>query len=171
WMYHTPFDRRAHELLLQTLSKRGQFREGDEHLAATIQAFEAEGINWLPLRHVWQEAKAVAARSSISLRHDSGCAQSAAAESFEKAARRASIAVMPFADTSEGVAIRGGPADGLVHDIITRLAKLRNLFVIAQGTVFAFDQRNAGLHEVGQSLGVDYVEIGRASCREGVVTS
>ena len=37
--------------------------------------------------------------------------------------------------------VRGGAADALAHDVITRLAKLRSLFVIAQGTVFALHER------------------------------
>ena len=39
---------------------------------------------------------------------------------------------------------RGGAADALAHDVITRLAKLRSLFVIAQGTVFALHERRIG---------------------------
>ena len=59
-------------------------------------------------------------------------------------ARRASIAVMPFVDRAAATGVRGGPADGLAHDVITRLAKLRSLFVIAQGTVFALHERRIG---------------------------
>ena len=44
---------------------------------------------------------------------------------------RASIAVMPFADLSPVASARGGTADALVNDVITRLAQLRSLFVIA----------------------------------------
>ena len=51
-------------------------------------------------------------------------------------------------------------ADGLVHDIITRLAKLRSLFVIAQGTVFALGERSIGAEEAGRTLNVDYVVSG-----------
>ena len=35
-------------------------------------------------------------------------------------------------------------ARGLTHDAITRLAKLRSLFVIAQGTVFALAEKIYG---------------------------
>jgi TolB-like protein/DNA-binding winged helix-turn-helix (wHTH) protein len=73
------------------------------------------------------------------------------------ATRRASIAVMPFDDKSHALRIRGGTADGLAHDVITRLAKLRSLFVIAQGTVFALHERNIGSRDAGQLLNVDYV--------------
>src|SRR3546814_12335762 len=73
--------------------------------------------------------------------------------------RRASIAVMPFVDRTAAIIIPGGPADGLAHDVITRLAQLRSLFVIAQGTDFALRDRP------GPS---DEVEIGRQCVRDRV---
>ena len=64
---------------------------------------------------------------------------------------------MPFADAAREGAVRGGPADGLAFDVITRLAKMRSLFVIAPGTVFALDERHIGAEEAGRRLNVDYV--------------
>jgi TolB-like protein/Tfp pilus assembly protein PilF len=75
-------------------------------------------------------------------------------------ARRASIAVMPFIDLVPGTAIRGGTADALAHDVITRLAQLRSLFVIAHGTVFALNERGIGPPEAARLLNVDYVVSG-----------
>jgi TolB-like protein len=51
-------------------------------------------------------------------------------------------------------------ADALAHDVITRLAKLRTLFVIAQGTVFALHERRVGPEEAGRMLQVDYLVSG-----------
>ena len=76
------------------------------------------------------------------------------------APRRASIAVMPFFDRSDVAGVRGGTADALAHDVITRLAKLRNLFVIAQGTVFALHERGIGPEQAGRILKVDYLASG-----------
>ena len=58
---------------------------------------------------------------------------------------------------------------GLTHDIITRLAKLRNLFVIARGSVFALAERNIGPEDAGRRLNVDYVATRHrcAACRAG----
>jgi TolB-like protein/uncharacterized protein YukE len=78
----------------------------------------------------------------------------------DTAPRRASIAVMPFVDLSPVPLARGGTADALAHDVITRLAQLRSLFVIAQGTMFALDERNMGPQDAGRLLNVDYVVSG-----------
>ena len=67
---------------------------------------------------------------------------------------------MPFVESTARRAAHGGPAGGLAHDIITRLAKLRSLFVIAQGTVFALSERRIGPQEAGRMLNVDYVVSG-----------
>ena len=76
------------------------------------------------------------------------------------APRRASVAVMPFVDRSQAPGVRGGSADALAHDVITRLAKLRSLFVIAQGTVFALQEKNVAPEHAGRLLNVEYVVSG-----------
>ena len=73
--------------------------------------------------------------------------------------RRASVAVMPFVDVS-AVTLPGGPADALVYDVISRLAKLRNVRVIAQGTVFALHEQRVAPEVAGRLLGVDYIVSG-----------
>ena len=159
WLRLAPFDRRAHETLFDALARSGRLLEGDEHLAATARQFEAEGQDWAPLGLAWRAAKA---------RHGSPMARlaphfeapQATATATAGPTRRASIAVMPFADRSRGVPVRGGLADGLAYDVITRLAKLRSLFVIAPGTVFALDQRHIGAEDASRRLDVDYVVSG-----------
>jgi len=156
WLRLAPFDVRAHERLFEALAEGGRLREGDEHLAATARQYEAEGQDWARIGHAWRAAK---------LRHaaPSGVALILPAEVQRPpevatpATRRASLAVMPFTDRTRGVAVRGGLGDGLAHDIITRLAKLRSMFVIAQGTVFALDERRIGAEDAGRRLNVDYV--------------
>src|SRR5262249_17254587 len=46
------------------------------------------------------------------------------------------------------------------YDVITRLAKLRSLFVIAQGTMLALSERRVGPEEAGRILNVDYIVSG-----------
>jgi len=67
------------------------------------------------------------------------------------------VAVMPLDDHSAVIEPRGGVADALAHDVITRLAKLRSLFVIAQGSVFALYERGIGAEAAGRMLDADFV--------------
>jgi DNA-binding SARP family transcriptional activator/TolB-like protein/Flp pilus assembly protein TadD len=163
WLELAPFDQRAHESLLGALARCGRIREGEEHLAATGRRFEAEGFDWSALRDAWRDAKrrhgsaAVPMAAGSIIFPPSPTVDGAVAAS---ASRRASIAVMPFLDRTSGSGARGRLADGLAHDVITRLAKLRSLFVIAQGTVFALGERGVGPEEAGRTLNVDYVASG-----------
>jgi DNA-binding SARP family transcriptional activator len=159
WLRLSPFDRRAHEILLTALVSRGRLREAEEQLASTIRLFEDEGLDWLPIRESWRAARdrERGVDRSVSMLVAPAAATIAAADATS---RRASICVMPFVDRSSGEAVRGGLADGLADDIITRLAKLRVLFVIARGSVFALGDRNVGPEEAGRILNVDYVASG-----------
>lgn len=157
-----PFDARAHESMLAALARRGRMREGEEHLAAAARLFEAEGLDFTPLRDAWRAARARAGNPSGAA---AGSLLLAAqpAEAIDIAAtaqRRASLAVMPFVDESAASGTRGGIAAALAHDVITRLAKLRSLFVIAQGTVFALHERLVSPEDAGRMLDVDYVASG-----------
>ena len=159
WLSLAPFDRRVHETLLDALARSRRMREGEEHLAAAARLFEAEGLDAAPLHEVWRRARAQASGSSAVL-SSMAALQLDVSEAPTIEPRRASIAVMPFADRTTPVPLPGGPADGLVHDVITRLAKLRSLFVIAQGTVFALRDRSLAPEEIGRMLNVVYVASG-----------
>jgi DNA-binding SARP family transcriptional activator len=156
WVQLEPFDLHVHERLLSALARSGRIREGEEHLAATVRAFESDGLECASLRQAWRAARMQVLGPPPPISNADGSVA---------AARRASIAVMPFADLSAGERERGGTADALAHDVITRLAKLRSLFVIAQGTVFALHDRHIGAEEAGRMLNVDYVVSG--SVRRG----
>jgi TolB-like protein len=69
---------------------------------------------------------------------------------------RPSIAVLPFANMS------GDPdqehfADGITEDLITGLARIRWLFVIARNSTFAYKSRAVDVKQVSRELGVRYV--------------
>jgi TolB-like protein/DNA-binding SARP family transcriptional activator/Tfp pilus assembly protein PilF len=168
WLAIAPFDRRAHEKLLEALASQGRLREAEEHLAATARQYEAEGQNWAPIGHAWRAAKSrqgEASAGAVSM----VTPQLVVAPAFEASppggARRASLAVMPFVDRTPGVALRGGLGDGMAHDVITRLSKLRSMFVIAEGTMFALSERRVDSEDAGRRLDVDYVASG--SIRRG----
>ena len=160
WLQLAPFDPRVHDLLLSALARRGQIREGEEHLAATARLFEGEGLDATPIRDAWRSARARASSPS-GVQVSAPTALAAVNDTvIIPASRRASIAVMPFVDRSATADPRGGVADALAHDVITRLAKLRILFVIAEGTVFALHDRHVGPEEAGRMLNVDYIVSG-----------
>ena len=156
-----PYDQRVHEMLLNAFAQRGRIREGEEHLAATARLFEAEGLDYAPIQNLWRTAKRqreVSPPLSIAAAAEPVPAVAAAGPITP---RRASIAVMPFtAATAAMTAVEGGPAGALAYDVITRLAKLRSLFVIAQGTMFALSERRVGPEQAGRILNVDYIVSG-----------
>jgi DNA-binding SARP family transcriptional activator len=158
----SPFDIKAHEALLGAFARGGRLAEGEEHVAAAAQLFAAEGLDGSPLRDAWRAARAQgAARRPCVLPMPSAPPQDAAARNGAVAeTRRASIAVMPFVDRSDAAGPRGGAADALAHDLTTRLAKLRSLFVIAQGSAFALHERAIGAPTAGRMLDVDYLVSG-----------
>jgi len=146
WLQLAPFDRRPHEVMLEALLRCGRAQDAEEHLATTIRAFEQQGVDWAPLRDSWQNTR----RPAVELPR-------AEPAPPPRGARRASVAVLPFVDaTTPSARI----ADGLTDDIITRLAKLRALFVIARGSSYALGERGIGAQEAGRLLQVDYVVSG-----------
>jgi len=153
WLELAPFDTRAHEVMLDGLAKAGRLRDAENHLAATIRAFEAEGLDWVPLRDAWQQLRTPRIESA------------ALPVVAVVPRRRASVAVMPFTDREQG-----GIADGLTEDVIMQLARLRVLFVIARGSVFALAERGVGPQEAARVLGVDYVVSGSIRRTKGCFT-
>lgn len=68
------------------------------------------------------------------------------------APRRCALAVMPFDGETKD--------DGFSQDIITRLAKMRGLFVIARGSAAVLAERGVAPVEAGRQLATDYVASG-----------
>jgi DNA-binding SARP family transcriptional activator len=165
WLTLSPFDRNAHELLLTSLARQRRIAEGEAHLTSASKLFEADGLDSAPLREIWRRA-----RETVTDQAQPGPALELVSASLTEIrrfapeepapVRRASLAVMPFVDRSSEADKRGGVADALAHDVIVRLAKLRSMFVIAQGTTFTLRDRGIGPEEAGRMLNVDYVVSG-----------
>jgi TolB-like protein len=81
--------------------------------------------------------------------------QKTAAEPAPEAASRPSIAVLPFRSTGV-VGSWSAIADGLPHELITELARLRWLFVVARGSSFRLRADDPDPREIGRLLGVRY---------------
>jgi TolB-like protein len=77
-----------------------------------------------------------------------------------------SLAVLPF--SMLGAPFEGGGfADGLAHDILARLSRLRALFVIAPGSSFRFRGAQIVPRTVGHALGVRYLVTGSVRTYDG----
>ena len=162
WLKLSPFDRQAHELLLTSLARQRRIAEGEAHLASASKLFESDGLDSAPLRDIWRRVRETAAQRpepgpTIELVSANLTEITRFSPDSGKGVRRASLAVMPFVDRSSEADKRGGVADALAHDVTVRLAKLRSMFVIAQGTTFALRDRGIGPEEAGRMLNVDYV--------------
>ncbi len=115
-----------------------------------------EGLSRAPLDRAWAQAKR-AATGACATRIAAEVERAIDARVGASGGRRASIAVMPFLALSGP---DGNLADGLSHDIISGLARLRNLFVIARGSTFALRDQTSNPQEIGQALNVDYAATG-----------
>lgn len=71
-------------------------------------------------------------------------------------AEKPSIAVLPFQNMS-GDAEQEYFADGMVEDILTGLARIKWLFVIARNSSFTYKGKSIDVKQAGHELGVRYV--------------
>jgi adenylate cyclase len=67
-----------------------------------------------------------------------------------------SIAVLPFVNMS-GDSGQEYFSDGLTEQIINGLCKVKDLFVIARNSSFAYKGKSVDVHQVGKELGVRYI--------------
>jgi len=161
-----PHDAQANVDLLSALHVRGLKAEADDHLALATRLLESEGLDASSLQRARARAQTIAIASPPEFRKPEVLAISPLADALPRQdpsglpaalQGRASVAVMPF---SASIPADSGFADGLTHDIITGLAKLRSLTVIARGTTFALRDRALDPREAGAILGVRYMVSG-----------
>lgn len=148
WLALAPLDRRAHEQYLAALARAGRLRDGEEHLALASRRFAEEGLDAAPLRAAWRQDRPLATAPAVAP------ASEAPGVEASPAAHRASVLVLPLDEAGAGA--RGGLAGALAHDVIARLAKLRCLLVIAEGTALALAGRRLEPAAAGRLVGVDY---------------
>jgi adenylate cyclase len=70
-------------------------------------------------------------------------------------ADRPAVAVLPF--TNMGAPDQVYFSDGITEDIITELARFRELLVIARNSSFSFPGKDVDVREIGRTLNADYV--------------
>jgi len=169
----TPYDAAVRETLRRSLVAQGYELEAQRlsHAAARLAEESDTAISWrapersspagipanvIPIdRARLPTIEAMQDKSTQQPQSDSSTAATSS--------RRASVLVMPF---SAATPADSALANGLTHDIIFGLAKLRSLMVIARGTAFAMRARAASPLEAAKLLQVDYVSSGTL-VREG----
>jgi DNA-binding SARP family transcriptional activator/TolB-like protein len=172
WLQLAPFDRHAHAALFDALAHAGRWGEGEAHLHATKRLFDSEHQDWSSIAAAWQSARQRHAPTRSATMQAEGSSEPTVRlvdathgdvvhEPVDgRAQARALIVVMPFVELGDGAPSRGGLGDALAHDTTMRLARLRSLFVIAQGTSYTLHERRIGAEDAGRTLHVDYVASG-----------
>jgi DNA-binding SARP family transcriptional activator/TolB-like protein/Tfp pilus assembly protein PilF len=156
WLEVSPLDTQAHVMFLEGLAKTGRVRDAESHLAMAIRTFEAESVDWSSLRDGWQAVRgASSARIEIA----------PVVPAVERPRRRAKIAVLPLVEATADARV----ANGVTEDIIMQLARLRVLFVIGRGSVFALAEKGVGAPEAARVLDVDYYVTGEVRRDAGSV--
>jgi DNA-binding SARP family transcriptional activator len=156
WTEFAPFDPQAHLAVLATLIAQGRRAEAETRFAAAVRLLQNDGADAEPLMTQW---RALTERQATIPAVARPAAADDAAANPSMALRRASIAILPFQE-AESASSMGGYAAGLTHDVITRLAKLRSLPVIARGSVFALAERGLAPETIARKLGVAYAASG-----------
>lgn len=159
WVTLAPRDARAQVLLLTEFKHSGAADAAAAHLRTTLDLFRQEGLDVRMLLE-WRAAHAAPLQARPNSTEE--------LVRFEEPQRheRAALAIMPFAEAA-GAGFGAGLGAGLTQDIITRLARLRSLSVIARGSVYALAEAGLGDMEAARKLGVDYMTGGTVSVRDG----
>lgn len=121
----------------------------DGRTQAIIKTVHGQGLRFVADVRVHHE-RAVATPPDAG-----GSLETAAPGQRADVASRPSIAVLPFR-TSGAAEGWSTIADGLPHELITELARLRWLFVVARGSSFRLRGDDVDPREVGRLLGVRY---------------
>ena len=153
WVEAAPFDAAAHARFLTELHARRMIDDCAGHLERTKRSFDAEGFDFTPVASAWRKLKGEPAAT---------VREPARSDALDKPVRppRPSVAIMPFQEAGTGSPGGSDLGHALTHDVISRLARLRGLFVIARGSVFALAREQLGHREIGERLGVRYVVTG-----------
>jgi DNA-binding SARP family transcriptional activator/TolB-like protein len=159
WLMVSPFDPGAHVAMIRALVRAGQPDAAEKHVNATIRSFESEGLDWTPVREAWQSTRGA---GSVTLSASSLASPPVTGDrpADSPTPRPGSVLVMPFASIASGTPGLAEVANGLTDELITKLAKLRVLFVIARGTSYALHARGIDAGEAARLVDVEYVVTG-----------
>ena len=111
-------------------------------------AFEAEEIGDLDLKNIAKPIRAFRLRL--------GDMPASTAATSERQENRLSIAVLPF-DNMSGVPEHDFIGEGMSENILTDLARFKDLTVIARNSSFAYKGRATRVQDIRRELGANYV--------------
>mgnify|MGYP002714250349 CR=1 FL=1 len=162
WLAHDPACEEAHRALMRAHIATGrrsdairQYRDCSDAVRRHLDAEPEEATTALLRRIRTGTGASAASPAAVSVM---------TVEEIQEPELRAvpvkpSLAVLPFV-TLGGPSEGGGFADALALDILSRLSRLRSLFVIAHGSSFRFRDSPADPRSVGRALGVRYLVTG-----------
>lgn len=164
-----PYSTDARIQLVDLLVASGRAREADRQIQLARDIIRQAGLSVTALNAAWAKqrkeppappiAHVATTLDERSVDNDH-LSESSLLEGGELTLpRRPSIAVLPFATLGRGTD-HDVLADGLTHDLISRLSSLRWLFVIARGSSFAFRDPVDDVTQVAKKLGVRYIAQG-----------
>jgi TolB-like protein/Tfp pilus assembly protein PilF len=123
-----------------------------------IRTVHGRGVRFIgAVKTAARNAAEPAVRTDIQRARDTGAATATAADSWP------AIAVLPFANIGGDIGGESGQdyfADGLTEDIITDLARFRELRVVARDSCFRFRSHSGDLQRIGRDLGANYLVTG-----------
>ncbi|HEV7308005.1 transcriptional regulator [Ensifer sp.] len=158
WLDLAPLDAGANIRFLAELNHRRMNDACNRHHDTAARLFADEGEDFSPIAAAWEALRRQHRQPAVASAPEA--AGGPADRVHVTTSRRASIAVMPFRDLVPGPDGRSDLGGAIAHDIISKLARLRSLFVIARGSVFAIANEGLEPPEIGRRLGVDYVATG-----------
>jgi TolB-like protein/class 3 adenylate cyclase len=109
-----------------------------------------------PLKNIAEPIRVYALEIGLTASSQSKSAAPAGLATQRSLPEKPSVAVLPFQNMS-GDAEQDYFADGMVEDIITGLARMKWLFVIARNSSFVYKGKSIDVKQVGRELGVRYV--------------
>lgn len=147
--------------IIRTVPKRGYIFDPPEP-AATHRSGSSSVLSAPPStrkKNSWFALAATAAvviAALVVLQFLPGEGISPVVDSFDVPMSPNSIAVLPFADMSEGQD-KQYIGDGIAEEILTRLSAYRDLVVIARTSSFQFRDRKSDVTTIGRNLNTAYV--------------
>jgi TolB-like protein len=142
---------------LSTCVRSARRAVGDDgQRQAVIRTVQGAGYQFVAPLAIAPHCDAQAGANAIEYAEEGDVASSGNLDDRGAAAAQPSIVVLPF-ETLGGGESTQVIARGLVHDIITRIARSRSMFIIARGTAFRFEGSDHDVREIGARLSVRYV--------------